>query len=187
MRIKKNNKKLTYEDFFNGILDDIEKIEEKEDKLYPNGDEDLKKLTLEEKVDYLMDAVKKINGILTINNRAIELFINDLDNIHSDMQDTVALALKTQLIFTASVNVLVNKLIESGTLTQDEYIKELYSSLKTAAEIYEEEGYDVNVPDIVSQYTGEQPEKKKSKKHTSVDKKNVVHFVKFKKDDEDEE
>lgn len=183
MKIKKNNKKLTYEDFFNGILDDIEAIEEKEDKLYPNGDEDLKKLTLEEKVDYLMDAVKKINGILMINNRAIELFINDLDNIHSDTQDAIALALKTQLIFTASINVIVNKLIESETLTQDEYVKELYSSLKTAAEIYEEEGYDVNVPDIVSQYAGESEKKKKK----TTDKKNVVHFVKFKKDKEDDE
>lgn len=182
MKIKKNNKKLTYEDFFNGILDDIEAIEEKEEQLYPNGDEDLKKLTLEEKVNYLMDAVKKINGILMINNRAIELFINDLDNIHSDTQDAISLALKTQLIFTASINVIVNKLIESEALTQDEYVKELYSSLKTAAEIYEEEGYDVNIPDIVSQYT-EKPEKKKKK----TDKKNVVHFVKFKKDKKDEE
>ena len=192
MKIKKNNKNdMTYEEFFNSILDDVEEIEEKENELYPNGDEDLKNLTLEEKVDYLMDAVKKINGILMINNRAIELFINDLDNIHYDMQETVSMAMKTQLIFTASVNVLVNKMVSEEMFTQDEYIKELYSALKTASEIYKEEGYEVTVPDIVSQYTNMEsdPKKKESLRKKMKEEKtkktkngNVLHFTKFKKE-----
>ena len=195
MKIKKNDKKhMSYEDYFNSILDDVEEIEEKENELYPNGDEDLEKLTLEEKVDYLMDAIKKINGILMINNRAIELFINDLDNIHYDMQETVSMAMKIQLIFTSSINVLVNKLVEEGSFSQDEYIKELYSALKTTAELYKEEGYDVTVPDIVSQYTNMESDQKKKdslRKKMKEEKKkaktgNVIHFAKFKKDSPDE-